>query len=678
VIAIVEDTHWADTALLDLLEHVATWTRGAPLLLIVVGRPELLEARSGWGGGRFDATTLALQPLSDEQSGDLLGHLSGDVGFAPATRARLLEAAEGNPLFLEEVLAMVSEAGDEEEAPRDLVDVPIPPTVQAILEARLDRLPPDSRRILERAAVVGKEFTDEDLRSITPDEEQGSLAGELDQLVTRDLIALERVSSGGRTYAFRHILIRDVAEAGASKRVRARDHERFGRELERRAGERLAEVHEIVGYHLETAYRYRAELGLSPEGLPDLAESAAAHLFAAGVRAYARADAAAMSLFGRALDLTPEGSPHAPERWRLQGLALLDGGRAGDAEGAFASGLAAAEAIGDERGAWRIRVEQADLWNHARPESFGAAQLEAVARTAIAALEADGDVAGLARAERMLGEALMLRGRQEEAGAVFAAARAHALEVGDEREAEESLSSGAVIGAVPVEQCVAVLRDALEGHPRPNPNLLAALGLAFAMAGDFAGSRTTLAQGLSIAMDLGAEWRALSVRMYSAVALLVEGDAAAAEAMVRPAVEGLQRMGDHALLASAGHLLAESLWRSGRADEAMLATVLAEGVTGEDDLAAEMGWRGVRAKILADRGEMREAEALAREAAELGANSEFLLFAGWAYEDLAYVLATARKDDEAGEARNAARAAYLNKGSTASLARLERAAHVAP
>jgi len=130
-------------------------------------------------------------------------------------------------------------------------------------------------------------------------------------------------------------------------------------------------------------------------------------------------------------------------------------------------------------------------------------------------------------------------------------------------------------------------------------------------------------------------------------------------------------------MSSAGHLLAESLWRSGRADEAMLATVLAEGVTGEDDLAAEMGWRGVRAKILADRGEMREAEALGHEAAELGANSEFLLFAGWAYEDLAYVLAAAGKDDEARETRDLARAAYQMKGSTASIAGLERAAHVA-
>jgi tetratricopeptide (TPR) repeat protein len=302
--------------------------------------------------------------------------------------------------------------------------------------------------------------------------------------------------------------------------------------------------------------------------------------------------------------------------------------------------------------------------------------LEEVARTAIAALEADRDVAGLARAERMLGEALMLGGRQEEAATAFAAARAHALEAGDEREAEEALSSGAVIGPVPVEQCIGLLRDAVEGHPRPNPNLLAALGLALAMAGDFGGARTALEQGLSIAMDLGAEWRALSVRMYSAVALLVEGDHEAAEQMVRPAVEGLQRMGDHALLASAGHLLAEALWRSGRADEAMLATVLSEGVTGEDDLAAEMGWRGVRAKILADRREMREAEALAREAAELGANSEFLLFAGWAYEDLAYVLAREGKGDEARETRELARAAYRMKGSTASLARLTRAVHV--
>jgi DNA-binding SARP family transcriptional activator len=680
VIAIVEDAHWADAALLDLVEHVATWIRGTPLVFIVVGRPDLVEGRSGWGGGRFDATTLALQPLTEEQGGELLHHLSGDVGFAPATRARILAAAEGNPLFLEEVLAMVTDQGvigngAAERAPVDLVDVPIPPTVQAILEARLDRLPPELRRTLERAAVIGKDFTDEDLRSITPEEEQASLPGVLDQLVIRDLIALEQVSSRGRTYAFRHILIRDVAEAGAAKRVRALDHELFGRDLERRAGERLAEVHEIVGYHLETAYRYRAELGLSSEDLSTLAEGAAAHLFAAGVRAHARADAAALSLFGRALDLTPEGSPHAPERWRFRGLALLDGAGVGEAEDAFASGLAAAEAIGDERGAWRIRVEQADLWNHARPESFGRGQLEAVARTAIAALGADGDIAGLARAERLLGDALMLSGRQEEAAAAFATAREHALEVGDEREAEESLPSGAVIGQVPVERCIEILGGALEGHPRPNPNHLATLGLALAMGGDVAGSRTALTQGLSIAMELGAEWRALSVRMYFAVALLVEGDAEAAEEMVRPAVEGLQRMGDHALLASAGHLLAEALWRTGRADDAMLATVLSEGVTGEDDLAAGMGWRGVRSKILADRGEMREAEALARQAAELGANSEFLLFAGWAYEDLAYVLAAEGKRDAALEARDSARAAYRRKGSTASLARLEHTAN---
>jgi len=196
------------------------------------------------------------------------------------------------------------------------------------------------------------------------------------------------------------------------------------------------------------------------------------------------------------------------------------------------------------------------------------------------------------------------------------------------------------------------------------------------MAGDFARSREAIERGLSSAMELGAEWRALSVRMYAALSLLVEGDANGAEEVVRPAVEGLQRMGDRALLASAGHLLAEALWRSGRADEAMLATVLAQGVTVEDDLAAEMGWRGVRAKILADRGETREAEALARRAAELGSTSEFLLFAGWAYEDLAYVLAAEAKDDEARETLDSARAVYEKKGSVASLARLARESQV--
>jgi DNA-binding SARP family transcriptional activator/tetratricopeptide (TPR) repeat protein len=675
VIAIIEDGHWADAALLDLIEHVATWTRDAAVMLIVASRPELLDARPAWGGGRFDATTLALQPLSERQSEDLLRHLAGEAAFTGTTQARILAAAEGNPLFLEEVLAMATDPGAlvsvQERSALDLADVPIPPTVQAILEARLDRLPPDLRRTLERAAVIGKEFTDEDLRSLISEDERSWLPTVLDGLASRDLIALERVSPGLRTYAFRHILIRDAAEAGAPKRVRARDHERFGRELERRAGERLAEVHEIIGYHLETAHGYSAELNARAPELADLGEAAAGHLFAAGVRAHARADAAAMSLLGRAVALTPEGGDNAPERWRMFGLSLLDGGLVGDAEEAFASGMAAAEANGDDQALWRVRVEQADLWNHARPESFGAAQAEAVARLAISALEPEGDTAGVARAKRLLGDALMLRGRQEEAATVYTDARRLALEVGDEREAEESLSSGAVIGQVPVERCLEILGEGLDGRPRPNPNLLAALGLARAMAGDAAGAREALDQGLSVAMELGAEWRALSVRMYSAVALLVEGAAGDAETMIRPAVEGLQRMGDHTLLASAGALLAEALWRSTRADEAMLATVLSEGVTAEDDLAAGMAWRGVRAKILADRGESKEAVALARAAAELGANSEFLLFAGWAFEDLAYVLDVAGKPDEARAARDEARALYEQKGSRASLAHLE-------
>src|SRR3954447_18246252 len=230
VIAIVEDAHWADAALLDLVEHVATWIRGTPLLLIVVGRPELAERRSGWGAGRFDATTLVLQPLSQEQGGELLQHLSGDASLTPAMSERILAAAEGNPLFLEEVFAMVTDpavVGDAsaDPAPLDVVDVPIPPSVHAILEARLDRLPSDLRRTIERAAVIGKDFTEEELRSITPKEELAALSGVVDQLVISDLIALERVSSSGRAYAFRHILIHDVAEAGAAKRVRALDHE---------------------------------------------------------------------------------------------------------------------------------------------------------------------------------------------------------------------------------------------------------------------------------------------------------------------------------------------------------------------------------------------------------------------------------------------------------------------
>lgn len=667
VIVVLEDAHWADQTLLDLLEHIVAWTDDAPMCVLVVARPDLLETRPGWGGGRLDATTIALEPLSPTDAEALMNALASGTGLPPRARTQVLTSAEGNPLFVEEALAMLL---DTDRGPGlDALGPVIPPTVQAILEARLDRLAPGDRRVLERAAVIGRDFSVQDVTSLTPLDERDDVEDALDRLRSKDLITLERRTRDGWIYAFRHILIRDVAEAGTPKQVRAIDHRTAGEDLERRAGNRLAEVEAIVGYHLETACRLLRELG--DRETEDLARRAAARLSAAGRRSAAQGDVAAASLLGRAISLLPSGDAAVPDLRRLEALSLVDAGRYEDAEVALEAGLAAAEALGDDAMTWRLRIEQADLQVEFRHTELDTGAHEQLAADAIAALQAAGDVAGLARAHRFLGDMLTWRGRQEDAAEMYVAARHHARDVGDRRELGELTTGGGAIGSLPAERCLAVVEDALASADRPNPNLLSSFGVVLAMLGRHEEAQRACRDALERATELGAELWGASVRMYAALAMRLAGDAPAAEQIVRPAVESLQGMGSKNYLSSAACLLAEALWRQGRGDEAMLATQLAEGASAPDDVAAEMGWRAARAKVLADRGDLRSAEQLAREAARLGSESDFLLFTGWANEDLAHVLRRSGKYEEALAAIEAARACYVRKGAVAALARLD-------
>ena len=674
LVLVLDDLHWADATLLDLVEHVVAWTRDAAILLVCLARPELVETRPGWGGGRLDATNLTLGPLSREETAELLDNLLGRAELVPGARDRIMDAAEGHPLFLEELLAMLIDDGwlqwrqDRWVPAGDLSDVPIPLTVQAILGERIDRLSAPERTSLERASIVGKEFSEEDLASLGAG---GDLAPTLDSLVRRDLVVPERAVRGaGRTFRFRHILLRDAVYHAMSKEARALDHEAFGDALERRAGERLAEVEEIVAYHFETAHRYREELGMPDASEPSLAERAAVLLSAAGRRAVERDDmSAAASLLARADRLLPEDDRPRPEIARLRTIALLEIGELSEASAVAESGIEVAERLGNEIAAWRLRVERSEVWAYLDPDAHPTSEREDTARSAIEALKALGDDAGVARAHRLLGDALSLRGRTAEASDAFAKALEHAMRAGDEREASERPGLGTAMGALPVDRGLELVRTHLARARRPSPDAMSSLGTLLAMAGRFEEARRALGDGLAKARDLGSEWRADSISMYFAYSLLLEGDAPEAEAIIRPAVESLQAMGERNLLSTAVVVLAEALYRRGKLDEAMLATLMSEDAAAADDVVSQMGWRGVRAKVLVTRGSHREAEALAREATALAAEVEMPVLAGDAFLDLAIVLDAAGKTEEALEAVEAARQRYEAKGSVASLER---------
>lgn len=675
LILVLDDVHWAETTLLDLLEHIATWARDAPLVLVCLARPDLLERRPGWSGGRFDSVTVSLKPLPEEDAEALLANLLPGGAVSEAARDLILEAAEGNPLFLEELVAMLIENGTLRWRDGEWVlslgvgTVPVPVTVQALIRARLDRLPARERRVLELAAVVGKEFSLDDLTALT-DEEPDRLSQTLEHLVGRDVVVpLDGGRRGAGTYRFRHLLIRDVVYGSTAKRTRAELHERFGASLEQRAGDRLPEFEELIGYHLEAAYRLRVEIGL--EAGDDLRRRAAERLASAGRRSFARNDMpAAASLLGRALDLLGPDDPAVPDlSWRLA-VALYETGELGRAEEVLDRAIALAERLGDERAAWRLRMERADLRLWREPERSDAREVIGLAREALGALGQLGDDAGVARAHRLMGDALNRLGRQEEALRAFEEGAAHARRAGDEREIEERRGIGVTLGPMPVPEAIDLVRGIVESSSRPNVESLGQLGLLEGMAGRFEEARALLEDALARAREQGAEWKAVAISIGYASTLLLADDVEGAERHARWALDRLQDMGERSLLSSAAALLAEILYRSGRLEEAMLMTTVSEAASAPDDVASQVAWRSVRAKVLAARGDLGPAERLAREAVTRGESTDYLNMRGEAHADLATVLRAAGKAEEADRALGAALDLFRRKGNEAAARRL--------
>src|SRR5918911_4741793 len=274
LVLVFEDIHWAEEPFLELLEHLVTWVREAPLLVLTLARPELLDIRPGWGGGRVRATAIELEPLGPEESEELMDALDGALG--PSERAEVLAKTEGNPLFLEETVRMLQEEGTDATGR-------IPDTLQALIAARIDRLAPEAKALLQRAAVIGRIFWEGALEHLSPELE--SLEGPLEDLRLREFVLDEERSSirGERAYKFKHVLIREVAYSGLSKSARAEHHARFAEWLKERAVEELLEIR---AFHLDRASALLAELdGSAP---PELRREAAEALTEAGIRAFAR------------------------------------------------------------------------------------------------------------------------------------------------------------------------------------------------------------------------------------------------------------------------------------------------------------------------------------------------------------------------------------------------------
>jgi tetratricopeptide (TPR) repeat protein len=671
LVLVFDDMHWADETLLELLSYLATWIKDAPVLLLCAARAELLDGRPSWGRGRVDAVNLSLDTLPEADAGEMIrqilgGELDGEVGRA------IHEATEGHPLFIRELLSMLRDDGALVKkdgrwvAVSGVTSLPIPPTVRAVLEARMDRSSVSQRRVLEVASVVGRDFTLADLLAFGEAEDLPRI---LDELIERDLVVGGGGSRTSRAYRFRHILLRDAAYGGMAKELRARVHESFASALEAREEERIAGYDEIVGYHLESAHAYQVELGGEVD--PSLADRATTHLGVAAARALELEDMpAAASLAARARALIEADDARYPETAWIEAVALFDLGRTAEMEEVLEAGMRAARELGDESMEWRLRVEHLDvrLW------LVPGGQHSRAAREAIGAFERLGDATGLARAHRLLGDALHFENRFDEAARVFAEGRRLALEAGDDREAAQRPAAGVVHGPMPVPACIEIVEASMASAPRPNPDGMGALALLYAMDGRPDEARDVAERAVTRARELG-EWRAAAVEMYAAVAYLTMDDPVAADAVARPAVEALRAIGERNLLPTAAALLGEARSRLGDAGEAMALSSEAEHSAAPDDHIANMQWRSLRAMALSAQGRFEEAEGSAREACRIAREQarDVPHVAGDAFLQLSRVLEGRGRVDEAAEAAAEALARYRAKGDRTSASKAEAA-----
>ena len=657
LVAVLDDFHWAEPMLLDLVEHVADLSRDAPIALLCLARPELLERRSSWGGGKLNATAILLEPLSEQECSLLIDALRPAAALTPELRSRVVATAEGNPLFIEQMVAFLTENG------RESGDLAMPPTIHALLSERLDRLTPEERGTLESASVIGKELTLAELRAVS--QSGTELLPILNSLVRKELLRPARPVEDVESFRFRSLLIRDAAYESLPKQARAELHESFASWMEAAMEDRLEEVQEIVGHHFERAFRYRAELGPVDDQALRLASRAGEHLAAAGSRAYARGDVfAACGLLDSAIELQPvDGLALVP----VLGEALMEAGQLPRAEDVLTRGATAAAEVGDVGLEAHVRCALLRLRLLTDPE-LGVERVRLEAESFIPLFEARGDDLGLTKAWQLVAQTCNFALQFSAMGQAGRRALEHARRARSRRDEAEALfwlPLAAVLGPVPLEEgialCEELLREA-EGNELDEADITTVLAIACGADGRFDEARTLIRDARVKYHEPGLLLRYGATSMAAAWIEFDAADPVAAEAELREGLRILREMGESAFLSTAAAMLAQALNDQGRYNEAEEETKVSEQAASPEDLASQVGWRSQRARALAHLGGLEDAERLAREAVELTRATDTFGFIAQASLALAEVLRLGGRPEEARPFVEQALVLYERKG----------------
>jgi predicted ATPase len=675
LVVVFDDIQWAEPTFLDLLEYLAGWCREVALLLLCLARPDLIDERPAWGGGSDNSSSLHLMPLRDDESAELIVGLLGGMRLQDPATERITESSGGNPLFVEEMLRMLEDDGLLTRGDGgwvvagDLSDIAVPASIQALLGARLDRLSPEELAVIRCASVVGKVFWWGAVEELAPQVVRPHVGSHLQTLVRKDMIRPERSSfSGEDAFRFHHILIQDAAYAGTPKEIRADLHERFADWVERAAGERVMEVEEIIGYHLEQAYRYRSELGRTEEAAEDLAVRGARRLALVGRRAFARGDmSAAADLLARAAALFPEAHTDRGAVLPDLGLALSEAGELARADAVILEAAGLAERAGDEGLRAHAAVVGRLLLESTDPKRTSGEAVSEVEEL-VAILDAMGDELGLARANRLLGDVHWTGSRYSAAQASYQRSMEHARRAGAVWEETEALGGtlvSGVYGLAPASEVARRCEEVLAARPAIGTleaRAFRTLASVRAMEGRFDDARELAARARLILEELGLRLRATFMAETLGSIEMLAGDFAAAEREYRAGYDAAAELGERGFLSTIAAELAHALVAQGKLEDADVLTKLSEDIGAEDDLATQVMWRSARARILAARGLLDDARSLALEAVTLAEETDDLNMRADTLVDLAEVLRAAGRAGESAEALTRALELYETKG----------------
>jgi len=667
LILVFDDIHWGEPTFLDLVEHIADWTRDAPILLIAMARPELLEKRSAWSGGKRWVTTMQLEPLSDVESEELVTSLLGRADLPPEFRAHISHAAEGNPLFVEELLGKLIDDGflvvaeNGWGAAGDLSQLALPPTIQALLAARLDGLSSEERTVIERASVEGKVFHRGAVMELAPESMRPHVRDRLASLMRMELVRPDQASfAGEEAYRFRHLLIRDAAYQALAKQTRSELHERFAEWLQRAAADRMAEYEEIIAYHYEQAYRYRAELGPPDARAEEIAGRAAELLAAAGERAILRADThAAVDFLERSLALMTRNTPR--RRFVATDLAeaLYSSGEGLRAEALLVDLIEQSEQAGEQRTHARASMRLLEVQSSLRsaPPGLVIERAEELANI----LEREGDPRAAWYARVLAGANLFFIGRAADAEKRLLPLIRQGDEMGYPR---PSWFAGVLYwGPTPVPEAAARIEELMRTASTVGTFGKRHLAGLLGMAGRFDEARRLMAEAKQDAEELGQRVVVVSIGGHFGGPLeILAGDYDRGVALMIESFDAMTATGDRSFASTVAGWLAMALVALGRFDDAWRYATIARETSSDDDVASQVSGLAAQARVLAARGDLPAALDLAAQAVALADVTDYLELTGDALVHQAHVLRAAGRPNDALDAVRAALERYERKG----------------